>query len=424
MQNVLRSFVIPVTPIIFGPASEFGSTWLRHHWNMICTDLHQSCDDFVGTKRLRFLASPWSFATPSITLMAASCCRMLTSWKNWPYQRQPMIDICGWSWLYYLIQKKWMANFPPHLVSDLDRLMNFVDLNTQGSNLIKQLLSMSILLDLETEWNRMKLMATDGLDCHLHGHRDPSQKPQNYGHWQELVRKKHQETHLDDLGFTWSRGRYFASSESSTSKALVKSCDYLNLILLRLFREHRTEIRHISHSHSNWNSAHTHIYIYCIYIYIRWRDLMKFRTWRKRLRTQLQANSASHGRHHQQHDTNRMDWIWINDGLDLSKMLHDAAISAFSCQLFSNCYARTASFTWVEIGTLQIGSYQIISIYIISIYHQFDKNGGCMDRLKNITYHPVPACSSLDSSIDTAVLWMIPTGSVTKSSKRTRNTLL
>jgi hypothetical protein len=130
MQNVLRSFVIPVTPIIFGPASEFGSTWLRHHWNMICTDLHQSCDDFVGTKRLRFLASPWSFATPSITLMAASSCRMLTSLKNWPYQRQPMIDICGWSWLYYLIQKKWMANFPPHLVSDLDRLMNFVDLNT------------------------------------------------------------------------------------------------------------------------------------------------------------------------------------------------------------------------------------------------------------------------------------------------------
>ena len=171
-------------------------------------------------------------------------------------------------------------------------------------------------------------------------------------------------------------------------------------------------------------TVHTHTYIYTVYIYIRWRDLMKFRTWRKRLRTQLQANSASHGRHHQQHDTNRMDWIWINDGLDLSKMLHDAAISAFSCQLFSNCYARTASFTWVEIGTLQIGSYQIISIYIISIYHQFDKNGGCMDRLKNITYHPVPACSSLDSSIDTAVLWMIPTGSVTKSSKRTRNTLL
>lgn len=154
-------------------------------------------------------------------------------------------------------------------------------------------------------------------------------------------------------------------------------------------------------------TVHTHTYIYTIlYIYIRWRDLMKFRTWRKRLRTQLQANSASHGRHHQQHDTNRMDWIWINDGLDLSKMLHDAAISAFSCQLFCNCYCKDCilylSWNWHPSNWI-LSNYSI-SIYIISIYYQFDKNGGCMDRLKNITYHPAPACSSLDSSIDTCPL--------------------
>ena len=277
----------------------------------------------------------------------------------------------------------------------------------RGSNLIKQLLSMSILLDLETEWNRMKLMATDGLDCHLHGHRDPSQKPQNYGHWQELVRKKHQETIwmiLDSLGLG---GGILRVQNPLLRKLLWNLVTIWIWYCYDCFENTRTEIRHISHSHSNWNSAHTHTHIYTIlYIYIRWRDLMKFRTWRKRLRTQLQANSASHGRHHQQHDTNRMDWIWINDGLDLSKMLHDAAISAFSCQLFCNCYCKDCilylSWNWHPSNWI-LSNYSI-SIYIISIYYQFDKNGGCMDRLKNITYHPAPACSSLDSSIDTCPL--------------------
>ena len=383
MPNLSRSFVIPVTPIIFGPASEFGSTWLRHQWNMICTDLHQSCDDFVGTKRLRFLASPWFFATPSITLMAASSCRMLTSLKNWPYQRQPMIDICGWSLLYYLIPKKWMANFPPHLVSDLDRLMDFVDLNTQGSNLIKQLLSMSILLDLETEWNRVKpnetewnswpLMASIVISMATEILRESHKTTGTDKNWFARNIKKPTWMILDSLGL----GRGILRVHNPLLRKLL-----WNLVTIWIWyccfenTERRSATLAID-SHSNWNSAHTHTHIY-IYTYdhIRWRDLMAFRTWRKRLRTQLQANSASHGRHHQQHDTNRMDWIWINDGLDLSKVL---LYQRFPANCFATAIARTASSTWVELGTLHIGSYQIIS-YIISIYYQFDKNGGCMDH--------------------------------------------
>jgi hypothetical protein len=74
--------------------------------------------------------------------------------------------------------------------------------------------------------------------------------------------------------------------------------------------------------------------------------------------------------------------------------------------LFCNCYCKDCilylSWNWHPSNWI-LSNYSI-SIYIISIYYQFDKNGGCMDRLKNITYHPAPACSSLDSSIDTCPL--------------------
>ena len=165
-------------------------------------------------------------------------------------------------WMIFTVwlaaKKKWLANFPPHLVS----VMDFVDLNTQGSKLIKQLPSMSILLDLkpnETEPNWMKLVA-DGLDFHLHGHRDPSRKPQNYGHDKKWGTRNTKKPTWIPLG--WIHLFILVWSEVFSESRILyfeSSCEILWLSVLVVSKTPNGDPPDlVIDSHSNWNSADTY----------------------------------------------------------------------------------------------------------------------------------------------------------------------